>query len=193
VHQITYSIRRIAPAELPTVRDLDTDVERPMSAAELLNLDIVPLGDDLYSCADQSRRDPDTLEWSVVGVQSPGAAIAEGSLRERHARLPADVAPHVFRAQVIRSQDPATPVRETVESNLAEVGLALAEFVGLVDGAPLVDLSQPDAVLEEAQRLTEIHGNGIERAVVSMAMVDPGDVVEEDRIIPHRWSGESPH
>jgi hypothetical protein len=90
MHSIAYSVRRIAPSELPTVRDLDGTV-RPATAQELLNMDIAHLTGDLYSCADQQRRDPDTLAWSVVGVPSPGTVLSEGSLRERHARLPADV------------------------------------------------------------------------------------------------------
>lgn len=189
MHEVRRSIRRIAPSELPTVPG--DGATRPMTDAELLNVGIAPLGDDLYSCVDQYRRDPETFAWTAEGPESPGVVIAEGSLADRHARLPAEVAVQVLRAQVIRSDDPATPADATVETNLAEAAAALALNVGDVNGAPLVDLSGPAAVLEEAQRLVEIPGNGIERHLVSMAEVAAGDVLEADRIIPHAWAGES--
>lgn len=190
MHRVLYSIRTVAPSELPTITDIDGST-RPMTDAELLQIDVHHLHDDVYSCADQERRDPETLEWSVVGVQSPGVAITEGTLRQRHAQLPADVAPKVFRAQVIRSADPAAPAAVVAQANLTEAVAALAEYVGDVDGGPLLDLSGPAAVLEEAQRLVQIPDNGIDRHTVPMIAVDSGDVVEADRLIPHSWHGES--
>jgi hypothetical protein len=190
VHKVSYSIRRIVPGELPTARELD-GTPRPMTTEELLNAGIQHLEGELYSCVDQYRRDPDTLAWSAEGPESPGEVITEGPLRDRHARLPADVRAQVLRAQVIRSADPEAPARALVETTLVEVAAALAEYVGDVAGAPLVDLAGPAAVLEEAQRLVEIPDNGIERTVVPMATVDAGDVVEADGLIPHTWQGES--
>lgn len=192
MHEIRYSIRQIAPAELPTGIDPD-GTARALTEGELLNLGLVHLHDDLYSCVDQYRRDPETLAWSVEGPESPGVVVSQGSLRERHARLPADVAPAVLRAQVIRSADPLAPAAAQVGANLAEVAAALAQYVGDVDGRPLVALDGPVAALEEAQRLVALPDNGIDRHVVPMAVVDAGDVVEADGLVPHRWHGESPY
>ena len=92
-HQVKYSIRRIQPAELPTVTDMDGTV-RPATAHELLNAGIAHLQDDFYSCIHQEHRDPDTLVWSVHGTPLPGIVVSEGSHAQRHAQM-AEVAGHV--------------------------------------------------------------------------------------------------
>jgi hypothetical protein len=196
MHRIIHTLRQIAAADLPTVTSLD-GTTRTMTAGELLNVGIVHLHDDVYDCVEQHRSDDDEAAatgvrtWAPHGEPLPGTPISAGSHRERYARVPAEHAPKVFRAQVIRSADPAAPAATIVTANLTEVATAIAEYVGDVSGAPLVDLSGPAAVLKEAQRLVQIPDNGIDRHVVPMATVDPGDVVEADRIIPHRWHGES--
>lgn len=182
MHRITYSIRQIAPADLPA-----------SSPDALLNIGILHLADDLYSCVHQERRNPDTLAWEVHGAILPGVAVSDGSLRARHARLPAAMAGTVLRAQVIRASDPEVNVAMLVLETLAEVDATLATVVGDVAGAPLLDMSRPSAVLEEAQRLLEVPGSGIERRAVSMVAVAVGDVVEATGLIPHCWAGESPH
>lgn len=101
MHVVKYTIRTILPAELPTVRE-PGGTTRPATEGELLNLGLVPLGNDLYSCVDQYRRDPDTLTWRAEGPESPGTIVSEGSLRERHARLPADVRGKILRARIVR-------------------------------------------------------------------------------------------
>jgi hypothetical protein len=97
MHRIQYAIRQIPADEVPTIPTaLDDPTPRPMTAGELLNVGIVHLHDDVYSCVHQERRDPDTLVWAVHDHAHPGTVLAEGSHRERHAkhRLPHGVIPH---------------------------------------------------------------------------------------------------
>jgi hypothetical protein len=193
MHQVTYQLRTIAPADLPTIRDVDGP-SRTMTDGELLNVGLVRLHDDVFESVSQERRDPETFVWAPHGEPHPGEVIAEGSHRERYARVPADLAPNVFRAQVIRADDPTVSVVLLAEENVAFVAAQLAETVGDVNGAPLLDLSQPAAVLDEAQRLAAMPGSGVDRQVVPVITVAAGDVVEiAGGIIPHRWHGESLH
>lgn len=192
MHRIVYELRTIAASDLPTVIDRGGG-PRIATEEELRNLGLVHLSGDVYECVRQERRDPETLAWSTHGPDLPGVVIAAGSQRERYASVPAEHAADVFRAQVIRSDDPETPAAVAVAENLAEVAATLAEYVGDVDGAPLVDVDSTAATLAEAQRLVEIPGNGIERVTVPMAQVDAGDVIEAEDLIPHRWQGESLH
>jgi hypothetical protein len=94
-HRVIYSIRRIPLDELPTVTPRDGAV-RPMTDAELANVGIVHLHDDVYSCVHQERRDPETLAWAIHDHAHPGTVVVHGSHRERHARhrLPTGVATH---------------------------------------------------------------------------------------------------
>jgi hypothetical protein len=196
MHRITPTIRRIADAELPQVRDAGSGELRPATDQELLDRGIVHLKDDLYSCVEQQLRDDETLEWSHVGDPLPGQVVTAGDVKERHAKLPADVRGKVLRAQVIRSTDPAVKVLELVEVNLLEQQAAIEAAVGdiLVPDAeprPLVDFEQPAMILEEAQRLAAMPDNGIERVTVAMADVaGDADVVEVENLIPHAWAGE---
>jgi hypothetical protein len=190
MHRVTYCIREILAAELPTITDVE-GITRPATEAELLNLGVHSLGHDLFECVSQERRDPDTFAWALHDEPHAGLVIAEGSHRCRYGSVPAEHAPKVFRAQVIRSTDPAEPAATVAQANVAEAEAALAEYVGDVAGAPLVDLAGPSAALEEAQRLVAMPNNGIERHVVPMISVDPGDVVEAQGLVPHRWQGES--
>jgi hypothetical protein len=192
LHHVTYTLRTIAPEELPTApTSFEDPTPRALTEQELLDRGLVRLHDDLFECVEQSRRDPETLAWAPHGPPLPGTPIAAGPHRQRYGSVPAAHAPHVFRAQVIRSDDPASPAAAVAAGIVAEVAAELATAVGDVNGAPLLDLTHPDAVLEAAQRLVEIPGNGVERTVVPMIAVDAGDVVEADGIIPHRWHGES--
>lgn len=189
MHTITTTIRRIPASDLPTVTELD-GTERPASTQDLLNLGLVPLGGDLYESLTQARRDDDSLTWT--GDTHPGTAITEGAHSQRYARLPAEHVPVVLHALVIRADDPAVNAAALAEANVAYVAEQLAVAVGDVNGAPLIDLSHPDAVLDEAQRLVVLPGNGIGRLTVPMIDVTPADVVEADTLIPHRWHGEPP-
>jgi hypothetical protein len=100
VHRVIYSIQRITPAQLPTVRDRD-GTARAATDQELLDRGLVHLHSDVYSCVHQERRDPDTLVWAVHDHVHPGTVLAEGSHRERHARhkLPAGVIPHRWQGE----------------------------------------------------------------------------------------------
>lgn len=184
MHQLKISIRKILPAEIPTVTPIG-EPPRPMNAQELLNLGIVPLGNDLYSCVHQEERDPETLEWRPrPGQNLLGEAVSEGLLHDRHARLPGDVRSLVLRAQVLKKgKDAAT-------ANLTELAGVLETEVGLVDGVPFVETGTDEAVLVEAQRLASVPDSGVSRELVAMADVDAADLVEAEGLIPHSWSGE---
>lgn len=188
MHRVTYTLRQITA--LPRARDEVRGVERPATSRELLGFGLVHLHDDVYECVTQERQDPDTLLWTV-DVPPPGAAISVGAHEARYARVPRAFAGKVFRAQVIRSDDPLRPVTTVVAANLAEVKVALDQFVGDVGGRPLVPVTGDDAVLAEAQRLVHVPDNGIDRRAVPMAGIVAGDVVEAKNLIPHRWAGES--
>jgi hypothetical protein len=188
MHQVKTSYRRIPPTDLPTVTPIG-EAARPMNDQELLNAGIVHISGDIYSCIHQEERDEDTLEWRPKDGQSlPGTVITEGVLADRHAKLPSDVRSQVMRAQIIRSKTGSA--KAAVSTNLAELSAVLANTVGLIDGAPLVDTTSQDAQLEEAQRLIGVPDSGLEREFVSMADVVDGDIVEADSLIPHSWAGE---
>ena len=102
MHQVKYTYRRILPSEIPTVIPDGEEDARPMTDAELLNMGMARVGGDIFSCIHQEERDPHTLEWRAH-VTHPGEVLSEGSFRERHARLPADVRTQVTVARVIRS------------------------------------------------------------------------------------------
>lgn len=189
MHQINYTIRQIVEGDLPMVRDSDTDEDRPATDQELLNFGMQHLHDDIYSCVEQYRRDENTLEWNAHGVAPVGAVVVHGP--DRYSLLPTGVRGKVMLARVVRSSvDGETPLA-IAQANLAEQSNALAENVGPVDGAPLVDLLSDDAAIEEASRLARIRDTGLELAMVPMVVVDPSaHVVEADGIEPHRWAGE---
>lgn len=211
MHSIHFTIRQIADADLPTVRDLETDATRPANDAELLNLGIQHLHDDVYSCVEQYRRDDDTLEWEAHGHEHAGAdeipalsrdnpdfdmsawieeqSIAHG--RDRYRTLPVGVRDKVLLARIIRSAIDGSTATELTTASLTAQEKALADNVGMVDGAPLVDLWTPDAGVAEAQRLAQLPDTGLERTSIPMVMVDETvDIIEENGLEPHRWAGE---
>lgn len=166
MHRIEYTIRRILPAQLPT-----TDPQA------LLNLDIVPLGNDLYSCAEQFRSDDDVdivedasgrreRRWHGHGDPKPGERLTAGRLKDRYAQLPAADKAKVLRARVFRARDPKKKAKQLIAAKLASRS-------GAAD------------ILEEARQSEEL-----EQLDVAMANVDPDDIVEEQNVIPHRWAGE---
>lgn len=119
VHQIIYSLRIVAPADWPTVRNLD-GTTRPATDQDLLNMGMKYLNDDadgnhLFDCVEQTRRDPDTLEWSTHGPALPGTVLSQGSLLTRHAVLKAPKKDAVLRARVVREKDRLTIPKKDVE------------------------------------------------------------------------------
>lgn len=193
MHRVEYQIRRIADSELPIVRYVD-GTERTASRAELLNMGIEHLHDDVYSCVEQheSRVENDSTGrpqrvWASR-APLPGSVVAAGDLRSRHARLPADVRPKVLRSEVFRGT--ADNALLLVATNLNEQLDAIAEYVGATT-EPLLDPTDPETVLNEARRVAALSGNDVRRERVPMAVVDDtADIVESEGHIPHAWAGE---
>lgn len=131
MHQIKTSIRRILPGDLPS-----TDPQ------ELLNRGIFPLGNDLYSCIHQEVRDPDSLEWvPIEGQALPGEVLSEGTVHERHAKLPADLRAQVLRASVRRIVD-------DVPLELPQGSQAVADLIVDVLAVPQSEVLDTDIVDE---------------------------------------------
>ena len=191
MHQIKTSIRQIAPADLPRVTPIG-ETTRPMNDAELLNMGIQHLSGDYYSCIHQEERDDDTLQWSPKEGQAlPGTVVSEGLLQERHDKLPADVRAKVMKASVIRST--LGNADDLVSAVLLEAASAAEKVVGLVEGAPLIDVADPETLLGEAQRQLSIPDSGFTRETVAMDDMAAGDVIEAQNLIPHSWAGEPKH
>lgn len=90
MHRVSSTIRRIAPADLPST---DPQV--------LLNLGIVHLHDTLYECREQENNHHSTPDAPMVPVVAiPGAVLSEGPVQPRHDRLPASVKVDLWRAKV---------------------------------------------------------------------------------------------
>lgn len=143
MHQVKTSIRRILPAELPTVTPID-EAPRTMNDQELLNAGLQRISGDIFSCIYQEERDEETFEWRPrFGQSLPGTVIAEGLLLERHAKLPADVRAEVMRSVVRRVVDDIPP-------DLPEGSLAVSEVVVDVITLPMSEVRDTDVVDETA-------------------------------------------
>lgn len=101
MHRVTHCIRRITPAEIPTVTPLDGSAPRPMNEQELLNLGVVRIRGDVYSCCVQENAD-DGRTWTPA-VALPGVELSRGRPKERFRQLPAGVRAEVLNAQVERT------------------------------------------------------------------------------------------
>lgn len=188
MHRIETSIRRIAAADLPTITPIG-GATRPMNDAELLNMGIQHLSADYYSCIEQHVRDDETLTWAPKEGQAlPGTVVSEGLLQERHDKLPADVRAKVMKASVIRST--LGNADDLVSAVLLEAAGAAEKAVGMVEGAPLIDVADPEMLLGEAQRQLSIPDSGFTRGTVTMDDMAAGDVIEAENLIPHSWAGE---
>jgi hypothetical protein len=77
MHRIVTSIRQIDPAEIAGLSD-----------QQLLDRGMHPLGQDHYSCVHQEEMDADGNWRPKEGQQLPGTIVTEGTLEERHKRLP---------------------------------------------------------------------------------------------------------
>ena len=188
MHRIVTSIKKILPAELPTITPIG-ESPRPMNDQDLLNMGIQHISGDYYSCIHQEERDEETLTWRPKEGQSlPGTVVSEGFLQERHDKLPPDVRSQIMKASVIRST--LGNADDLASAVLLEAAGAADKAVGVVDGAPLLDVSHPDLLLGEAQRLVAVPDSGFTRETVAMKDVAIGDVVEQEDIVPHQWLGE---
>lgn len=196
MHEITYSYRRIAVVDLPAVRELD-GTTRPATDAELRNMGIVHVTDDLYACIEQHHSDgiDDTTgarRWAICGEPLPGDILSEGLLNARHANLPSDVRPRIMRADIIRSTAPNIDVRDVAKATLTDVQAAFEENVGTIDAAfvPAIDPSNTDAVFAEVRRMAEHPELPAERVRIPMADIADTHVVEAENVVPHTWAGE---
>ena len=186
MHKVITIIRQIAPANLPTITPLD-EPTRPMNEQELLNRGIVHLSGDIYSCIQQLERDDITLEWKPI-QELPGTVVSEGLLQERHDKLPAEIRAKVMKASVIRSS--LGNADDLVSAVLLEAAGAAANAVGMIEGAPLIDVADPEMLLSEAQRQVMTPDSGFTRETVTMEDMAAGDVIEAENLIPHSWAGE---
>lgn len=101
MHRVTHSIRRILPAEIPTVTPLDGSGTRQRNEQELLNLGIVHIRGDVYSCCVQENTD-DGRTWTP-GVALPGVELSRGRPRERFQRLSPAVRTEATKARIERT------------------------------------------------------------------------------------------
>jgi hypothetical protein len=174
MHRVTSCVRRIPPAQLPTVRN-DDGTERPATAAEMLNMGLVPLGDDLYDCIEQERRDPGTLEWRPERAM-PGEVVSRGRARDRYARLPEPARSRILRAHVFSRTD---------GRDLA------AHYAELMERAAVPAEERAETTLARARERAAQPGYPVERRDLAVAELDAGDVIEARDLPPHRWGGES--
>ncbi len=100
MHRITHSVRRITAAELPTITE-PGGAPRPMTEQEMLNLGLVPLGGDIYSCAVQETTD-DGYTWTPA-VALPGVELSRGRPKDRFRQLKPAVRAQVMKAEVERT------------------------------------------------------------------------------------------
>lgn len=110
MHKVTSTIRRIAPADLPS-----TDPQA------LLNLGIVHLDGDLYECREQEN-DFGTRGTMKPLVEIKGEVLSRGPVQQRHDRLPASVKVDLWRAKVRKSVGAGKSKRvELVEVDAATI------------------------------------------------------------------------
>ena len=132
MHRLTFCIHRATAAELPKMRNID-GTERPASEQDLLNLGMVPLGDDLYSCAVQEHSE-DGRSWAAE-VELPGVELSRGRPQERFSRLsPADRG-KVMLAEVERTTGTGKE-RKTETITVREAGIAPRDVVKRRDIIP---------------------------------------------------------
>ncbi|MGK2933700.1 MAG: hypothetical protein ACSLFE_00445 [Gemmatimonadaceae bacterium] len=105
MHKVTHSVRRILPAELPTVTPLD-GTERAMNEQEMLNIGVARIRGDIYSCAVQENTE-DGRTWKPA-VALPGVELSRGRPADRYRQLPAAVRAEVLNAQVERTTGTGT-------------------------------------------------------------------------------------
>lgn len=188
MHRVVTSIKKILPNELPAVTPIG-EATRPMNDQELLSAGIQHLSGDYYSCIEQHVRDDETLTWAPKEGQAlPGTVVSEGLLQERHDKLPADVRAKVMKASVIRST--LGNADDLVSAVLLEAASAAEKAVGMIEGAPLIDVADPEMLLGEAQRQLSTPDSSFTRETVAMDDMAAGDVIEAENLIPHSWAGE---
>lgn len=104
MHAIHYTIRRIAAADLPTVRDggPESTTHRPATDQELLNVGLHRLDGDLFSCVEQYRG-PHSEAFEPHGYVSTGELLTHG--HDRYRELPDAIKHRVLRARVTRGAE----------------------------------------------------------------------------------------
>lgn len=184
-HSIHHVTRRIADADLPKVRDIETGDERPATDHELLQLGIIPTPlAGVYDCVEQYRRDDtvDGADFEPFGHVPVGELLSSGV--DRFQQLPPDVKPHVLQSRVLRSAEPGGALAVATASLEAQTA-AIAKNVG--DGVS-IDVGTTE---DEAARLAMAPDTLVDFATVPMSqVVDGEDVVQQDQLEPHRWAGE---
>src|SRR5438046_605542 len=110
LHRVERSIREIAAADLPRVKDFSTGEERAATEQELADKDIFPLGGDFYACCElhdgvvvEGPNGTPRRAYRPRNAPLPGAVLSVGDVMGRYARLPADKRKHVLRADVYRA------------------------------------------------------------------------------------------
>lgn len=178
MHRIRYQIRQIS----------DEEIQQLDSRGDLLSYGIHHLHDDIYSCAVQEVSDDAQAfrdgkrTWSLIS-QLPGKVVTEGSVKDRHAKLPAGVRDKVMVAEVFTN---ASDVHNTLEIQR----MAIEEFVGEVNGSSLVDFDHPQTILDEAHRLAHNPDSRVQFSRVPHAKISEDHIVKSRDVIPHRWQGE---
>jgi hypothetical protein len=196
MHNVRYTIRHIAPSDLPKVRDERTRKNRVATRDELLNLGIQPLGNDLYSCVEQLTSDDRTdvsrntrgelhRRWSPVGDAPPGTVLSEGPLYERHARLPEAIRAKILQAYVLRATKKRENARRIVDERLAARRRSRTKRTADADrDVRLIEVEEAHAAAADPM-------NSLQIVHIPMAHIDrERDVVLEEHVIPHRWAGE---
>jgi hypothetical protein len=193
MHQIIYSIRQIASDALPRRRDPAKKRDRPASPEELLNIGIVHLVDDYYSCAEQLVSD-DVLDvvraagvfgrvWHPLHEPHPGRIVTQGTVHERHAQLPADAKARILHAHVVRGATKRVNARAVIEKRVRSPRRALQRDAAAADERGRMIEAAHAALADKRARVT------LQR--VPMGDVDPArDFVLEENVIPHHWAGE---
>lgn len=199
MHEIIYSIRQIPTDQLPTllVDDVDSTERRLASDAELLNMGLQRLHDDVFSCAEpfDSRIEPDASGrphriFFPVGDALPGERLSAGTVIDRHESLPIEYRPKVFRADAFRATALGGSAIEIVASVLNEQVAAIEEYVGETP-IPILDPTTEATVITEAERIAALPDRELARNIVPMITINPAaDLVVEDGLIPHVWAGE---
>lgn len=166
------TIRKILPAELPTVTDIDPTKPRAATVQELANMGIVPLGNDFYSCTHQEE----TKDWEtfrVKDIQHPGVEVTRGQWRkERWDALSPANKNAMLRALVIRGK--SGPLKSRL--------IAAAQARGItLDAAGLLAAARAQLPGDNANAF---------QLRVPVAQIDPNDVVVSTNDFPHHWQGE---
>lgn len=130
MHHIKTQIREIKPSELPTVTDVLTGTTRRANEQELLNRGYVRIGETNYfSSIHQERTDSDG-KWNIhEGQERHGKLIAEGTLHERHRKLPPEVRDSLVQSRVQRKVGKKTEVFHVARAEVKSTDVVEADDI----------------------------------------------------------------